>query len=149
MTNTENKILFICKGNWFRSQMAAAIYNKLTATNDADSAGTYVGAADEPEGQRISDLFSTPQFFEVMEEHGINIRDHRTRQLLPSMMSEYGTIVSMAEEPYIPDFLKNSDKTIVWDIGNPTGVDRKVAQDDYQKIERLIKDLIKTQEQRS
>jgi len=34
------KVLFICKNNQFRSQMAASMYNKITGTNDADSAGT-------------------------------------------------------------------------------------------------------------
>ncbi len=54
--------------------MAAAIYNKLTCSNDADSVGTYVGAPDEPEGQILADLFETPDFFEVMEKNGMNIR---------------------------------------------------------------------------
>ena len=68
------KVLFICKGNWFRSQMAAAIYNKLTNSSDADSAGTYAGSPDEPEGQIISDLFKTPDFFEIMEKNGMSVR---------------------------------------------------------------------------
>ena len=63
--------LFICKGNWFRSQMAAAIYNRLTASDAAHSVGTYAGAPDEPEGQVLADLFPTPDFFEASAQTAI------------------------------------------------------------------------------
>lgn len=46
--------------------MAAAIYNKLTNTRDADSVGTYFGAPEEPEGQMLSKLMSYEYFFPVL-----------------------------------------------------------------------------------
>lgn len=136
------KALFICKGNWFRSQMAAAIYNKLTNSHDADSVGTYVGAPDEPEGQILSDLFKTTDFFEIMEKNGMYVRENKTKRLLPSTLDDYNLVVSMAEEPYIPEFLKDSKKIIRWEIENPTFVDKETAEYAYKKIERLVKDLI-------
>lgn len=57
------KVLFICKGNWFRSQMAAAIFNKLTNSNLADSAGTCAGTKEEPEGQTLAQLFGKSTAF--------------------------------------------------------------------------------------
>ncbi len=139
------KILFICKGNYFRSQMAAAICNKLTHTNDADSVGTYTGASDEPEGQILSDLFLDPGFFEVMELHGMNVRNNSTKKLLPEMLKESNIVVSMAEEPYIPNFLKEDPKVIWWDIENPAFVTRKVAEDTYNKLDIRIRELITKQ----
>ncbi len=142
MSQSSKKVLFICKGNWFRSQMAAAIYNKLTDSNYADSVGTYAGAPDEPEGQVLKDLFKTPHFFEIMEKNGMNVRGNSTKRLQPSMIDEYEIVISMAEEPYIPDFLKNAGKVIWWEIENPTSVDQKVAEETYEKIDRLVRDLI-------
>ncbi len=137
------KVLFICKGNWFRSQMAAAIYNKLTNTHDAFSAGTYTGAPDEPEGLILSNIFkSTSPFLEVMDRNGINIRDNVTTRLTPCMIEESNLAVSMAEEPYIPDFLKNNPKVIVWDIENPEVITKEIAEDTYKRLEMLIQDLI-------
>jgi protein-tyrosine-phosphatase len=134
--------LFICKGNWFRSQMAAAIYNRLTAAAAADSAGTYAGAPDEPEGQVLADLFPTPHFFETMERRGMDVRRNRTRRLRPEMLGAYDLVVSMAEEPFVPDFLRDARHVVRWEIENPKVVDRVVAEDIYARIDALVRDLI-------
>lgn len=64
------KVLFVCKNNQFRSQMAASLYNKMTGTDNAYSAGTYVGSVDVPEGTIVEGYFRTPDFFELMEKNG-------------------------------------------------------------------------------
>ena len=122
--------------------MAAAIYNKLTDSKDADSVGTYTGAPEEPEGQILSNLFKTPDFFEIMEKNGMYVRDNRTKRLQPSMLDAYDVIVSMAQEPYRPDFLKKAKKVIWWDVTDPASVNKKVAKDTYEKIDKLVRDLI-------
>jgi protein-tyrosine-phosphatase len=77
-----------------------------------------------------------------MEKNGMNVRNNTTKRLLPRMLDEYDVIVSMAEEPYIPDFLKDDKRVICWDVENPTFVDQKIAEDIYKKIEKLVEDLI-------
>jgi len=140
------KVLFICKGNYFRSQMAETIYNCLTNSHDAFSAGTYVGAPDEPEGQLLSDLFKNDSsFFEVMESHGMNLRNNLTKKLLPEMLDQYDVVVSMAEEPFIPEFLKNNRRVIWWDIKNPNPAPPGFFKSTYDKLDELIRELIKIQ----
>jgi len=139
MTRT---VLFICKGNWFRSQMAAAIYNRLTNSDAAHSVGTYAGAPDEPEGQILADLFPTPHFFETMERRGMDVRANTTRRLQPTMLGAYDLIVSMAEEPFVPAFLRDARHVIWWEIENPKVVDAAVAEDVYGRLETLVRDLI-------
>jgi protein-tyrosine-phosphatase len=142
MSGTPKKVLFICKGNWFRSQIAVAIYNTLTNSDQAESAGTYVGAPDEPEGQKLSSLFASDDFFCVMEEHGMYIRNNTTKRLREEVLASYDIVVAMVEEPFIPEFLKK-DKTIIWwEVENPEFVDRKVSEDTYQKIYLLVTNLI-------
>lgn len=138
------KVLFICKSNQFRSQMAASLYNKFTGTNDATSAGTYVGTDTEPEGVVIETCFRTQDFFEFMEDKGINLRDKRTMKLLPEMMKEADVVVSMAEEPHIPDFLRMSDKVLWWDVENPAFATREVTERTYLQIGHLVKELIRS-----
>ena len=122
--------------------MAAALYNKFTTSNDADSVGTYTGAPDEPEGQILSTLFKTPYFFELMEKNGMNVRNNTTKRLQPSMLDEYNLVVSIAQEPYIPDFLKNSKKVIWWNVEDPLFLDQQAVEKTYKKIDTLVKGLI-------
>lgn len=137
------KILFICKSNQFRSQMAASLYNKLMNSNDADSAGTYVGSDDEPEGEIIEKYFRSPDYFELMEENRMYIRNNRTKKLLPEMIENFDFVISMAEEPFVPDFLKNNKKTIWWEIDNPPFATREVTEKTYSKIKILVEQLIR------
>lgn len=136
------KILFVCKSNQFRSQMAASIYNHLTNTADADSAGTYVGSIEEPEGVVIEKRFRTSDFFELMEENGMRIRNNRTKKLLPEMIEDASIVVSMAEEPFIPDFLFNSEKVIWWRVENPPFATRDISEKTYSQINNLVERLI-------
>lgn len=135
------KTLFICKNNQFRSQMAASIYNQITGTSDADSAGTHVGSIDVPEGSIIEGYFRTQDFFELMEENGMNIRSNRTKKLLPEMI-ENTVVVSMAEEPFIPDFLRSNGKVIRWEVENPPFATRDVSEKTYSQIKSLVEQLI-------
>ena len=124
--------------------MAEAIYNDLTKSKDAFSAGTTTGSLEEPEGQLLKDIMPE-NFFEVMEEHNINIRENKTKRLIPEMLEKADIIVSMAEEPYVPDFLKNNKKVIWWNVENPVFVTRKIAEDTYDIIFPLVQDLISKQ----
>lgn len=136
------KVLFICKNNQFRSQMAASIYNQITKTNDADSAGTNVGSIDVPEGAVIEGYFRTPDFFELMEKNGMSIRNNCTKKLLPEMIDNASVVVSMAEEPFVPDFLRDSEKVIWWKVENPSFATRDVAEKTYCQIKSLIDQLV-------
>lgn len=136
------KILFICKNNQFRSQMAASMYNQLTDTNDADSAGTYVGSIEVPDGDAIQKYFRLPDFFEFMEEKGMDIRNNRTKKLLPEMIASANRVISMAEEPFIPDFLRSSNKVIWWEVDNPSFVTREVAEKTYNQIKSLMEEFV-------
>lgn len=69
------KILFVCRGNNCRSQIAEAVYNRLTGSNDASSAGTQV----EINGETIGDARKRRNHksftVDVMRDSGYNIED--------------------------------------------------------------------------
>lgn len=136
------RILFICKNNQFRSQMAASIYNQITGTTDAVSAGTFVGSIGVPEGDTIDKHFRTPDFFDLMESNGMSIRSNYMKKLLPEMVDRATVVVSMAEEPFVPDFLRDNKKVIWWEVENPTFVTRDVAEKTYNQIKKLVEKLI-------
>lgn len=137
------KVLFICKNNQFRSQMAAALYNKITGTNDAYSAGTYVGSVAVSEDSVIEKYFSTPNFFELMEENGMYIRNNRTKKLTPEMIKDTEIVISMVQDPFIPDFLRENNKVIWWEVEDPKFATRDVSEKTYSQIKNLVESLIK------
>jgi protein-tyrosine-phosphatase len=73
-------ILFICKANVGRSQMASAFFSMLSKKNKSTSAGTQVG---EKEGQIVGDNEKTKLLVKVMDEKGIDIRNFKRKQLTP------------------------------------------------------------------
>ncbi len=130
----------------FRSQMAAALYNKLTGSQDAFSVGTYTGAPEEPEGLVLGDLpkrnLLSEHFFKVMEDNGMYIREHRTTKLLPEMLDQYDVVVNMAQEGYIPDFLKKCSKVVWWTVADTKYITEDVAKETFEQVNKLVRELI-------
>lgn len=117
-----------------RSQIAEAFYNKLSGTSDAMSAGTYVGAPDEPSDRVLKDILPE-YFFAKVDAYGCDLRENVTKHLTPQLLLESDIAITMTEEPYVPDFLKES-KAVVWNIPN------EASSQNIKEIYRRVKSLI-------
>ena len=126
-------ILFVCRANVGRSQMAAALYNNLYP-DTASSAGT---AVDEP-GQFLSDRPGAKNAIEVMHELGIDISKNERTQLYEKDQLKYDLIVVMTDSGTIPDFLKQGENVEFWDVDDP----RYMDLDETRKVRDLIKSSI-------
>lgn len=131
------KYLFVCRGNVGRSQMASALYNKLSNSRDASSAGTNVK---ENEGQEIRENKKAQYVIEVMKEEGIDTRNYTRRQLSKDIVKSADKIIVMVSRHDVPSYLVNSRKVIFWDIEDPC--DR--SYDFHKYTKNKIKELIET-----
>jgi protein-tyrosine-phosphatase len=114
------KILFVCKGNMFRSQIAEAIAAKIIGKENVKSAGTYTGAPDEPEGLIIGEINRHSVYVNFMEKHGFpGFGLRKTKRVTQDMIGWADIVVNMAEDPYNLDILVNNPKVIFWEIENP------------------------------
>lgn len=118
------KIIFICKRNRFRSQIAKGLCNQLLPGNlEADSYGFLVREEDE-----IIPFSENPKVNETikgLKEIGIDISEERSKNLSPEKLKDVDRIVVLTEEEDIPDWFKNNYQYEHWDEvknfpGSPT-----------------------------
>jgi len=129
------KVLFICRGNVGRSQMAAALFTKYSGIK-AFSAGTKIF---EEKNQKIKDIPLAEPVTKFMKKEGIDVAENARIQLTPKMVQEFDKIIVMAEPETIPEYLSNSNKMEFWDIKDPKGMD----DEGYEKIISQIKSKLK------
>ena len=132
------KLLFVCRGNVGRSQMATTIYNSIHP-NGSDSAGTVVvnfpGETVGAVGEGSNNIIT------AMKEIGFDITNNPRDVIDEKSLSKYDKIIIMAEHDSVQDYLKNSPKSEFWDVENPKGMnleDTRIVRDIIaQKIKQL------------
>lgn len=125
------KILFVCRANVGRSQMAEAILNSLSSDHTATSAGLNPPA--QWEGERLS---KTQYVAPCMTEIGIDVSEKVSKRLTELMVTDADTIVVIGERNNWPQFLTNSGKVTFWDI-----IDPDIGE---MELHRQVRDEIRT-----
>ncbi len=136
------KILFVCRANQGRSQLAEAIFNKMAGTEHrAISAGTKVIREDSnKEGETISD----PNIIAVLKEIGIDASKNVRNQITTEMIEEADKIIVMSEPENTPEQLKQNNKAIFWEISDTYNESREFVRGIRNQLESRISDFIKT-----
>ena len=80
-----NKVLFVCIGNICRSPIAEGLFKQAFPEKAVFSAGLSAMVGDPAD----------PLSIQLMLEHGIDIREHRARNMAGWMISETDLIVTM------------------------------------------------------
>jgi protein-tyrosine-phosphatase len=121
--------------------MAAALYNNLTGTQDADSAGTEVDVPGEnllEHYKRVNGM----HIIDVMDSISINLREARRTQLKASMLNKYEHIISMAEKEHTPGWLEHSKKYEYWHVKDPGEKDYETTLQVLGTIKVRVEKLI-------
>ncbi len=127
------KILFVCRENSFRSQIAYAIMkNKYGDKFWVKSAGDFPATNINPLAKKLIEEEGLDLNYIIPQDINITLKKFK-----PDILVSMGCEVSC---PTIP-----GTKTIKWDIENPAGKPLKVAvrvkQEIKQRIESLIKEI--------
>lgn len=136
------KILFICKGNVGRSQMAEFLAKKIYADKNSDefiSAGIKISGAEEPIGNLMPGI---KEVLDVMLEEGVDVSGAIRKQLTEEMVNNSDKIVTLLEEgDELPEYLANSPKLLKWIVGDPKGKDLNETRKIKDQIKLLISNI--------
>lgn len=138
------KVLFVCRQNVGRSQMAKAFYNQLTHSHDAGAAGTHVVEAGQTLLERKTTSLSKNFFvLDVMKDVGIDMAQYKRTPLARDDLERYDLVVDMANREDAPQWLLESPKYVYWDVKDSRGQDyettAKVRDDIRRRVELLLK----------
>jgi protein-tyrosine-phosphatase len=134
------KVIFICKGNMHRSVVAMALYNVLKKDDSfATSYGTMVEAEGRT-GRKESSYSSLLVFIDALKKlYGVDISNHVCTQVTPEVLEGADKIVVMAEEEFIPDWLREYKYT-KWELPDP---DPRGVSEDIEGIKKKVESLLK------
>ena len=122
--------------------MAATLYNKLTGSSDADSAGTVTDNDGETLAQRATYRPAAKHVIAAMAKEGVDVSNNTRDLLTEDMLANYDKVVVMAEEETIPEFLKKSPKFVFWQVDDPKGGDYATVQKAKKLIKQKVEQMI-------
>lgn len=120
------KVLFVCSGNMVRSQIGEALYNSLTHSHDARSAGVAATGRDSASRRAIV----------VMNEIGMSLDGHYSKQVTPEMVNDADKVI-LFTVPNVPSYVQECGKLELWDIE-----DLGFEQEDSIESDRIVRDAI-------
>jgi arsenate reductase len=122
------RVLFVCKQNAGRSQMSAALFQRIAKSrHESRSAGT-----------RPAEHVH-PVVVDAMREIGIDVSQRRPQALTDDLANWADVVVTMGcgdECPYIP-----GKRYIDWDLEDPAGQPIDAVRRTRDEIGRRVRDL--------
>ena len=107
------RILFVCRGNMVRSQIAEALYRKYR-DDDVSSAGL-LARTESHDGLPLRELGLQDWIRALQEMEGIDISQQVCKQITEQMVHDADRVVVMAQAELWPDVLKQRRDLIRWD----------------------------------
>lgn len=130
------KILFLCRGNVGRSQMAEFLLKKSFGDKfEVVSAGTKLSGPEEEIGNLMPGI---QEVLDVMSEEGIDVSKAIRKQVTEKMVTEADRVIAILEDDELPEYLVNSPKLTRWRVTDPKGKNL----DETRKIKNEIKEKI-------
>ena len=136
------KVLFVCRANVGRSQVAQAAFS-LLSSHESASAGTHVDdevARDPSARRKIKDW--SQHSLPYMLEHGVDIGERERTQLTPEIAASADRVVVILPTEEWPGYLTASANAIAWDLPDPGGMPRAAAWLLFDEVRKRVRALV-------
>ncbi len=92
--------------------------------------------------RKLKDNLSQRSVEYVRREFSVNIAEKERQQLTPEMVEKSDLAIVIAEKERWPDYLKECDKVLFWDIQDPAGMADDLADDVYRQVRHRVEQLV-------
>jgi len=127
------KILYVCEYNQGRSPIAEYLHRRINPKDEVKSAGINLKAS----GDTIPKVI-----WDIMNEIGVDLSNHRTGNLNPLMVQNADRIFVLCEKEKCPVFLTDSPKAVYIKTKDPYHKSKEELREIRKSIETLVKSLI-------
>ncbi len=135
------KILFVCRGNVARSQIAEALLKSRGGDSFiVNSVGTKLSGPEQPIGELTPAI---NEVIEAMSEIGIDVSQNIRKQITEEAAQDADKIILVTDEhDPIPDYLTDSSKITHWHVLDPKGKDLEFTRNVRNQISDLVDQFI-------
>jgi len=138
-------VLFVCHANVGRSQVAQVYFDQLSSheSSGAGMAVDEINARLNLPSNKLKDVpFQRPVEY-IRREFGVDISERQRRQLTPQMMDEADLVIIINEKEMWPDYVKEGDKVVFWDIQDGAGQTDEATFDIFDQVRQRVEGLVK------
>jgi len=131
------KILFVCRANVGRSQMAESIFKKLSKKHQVESAGVSPGKWEGKTLHEATHVLPSLKEIDIVADENISKKITEDKVINNDII-----IVIGVDKNTWPEYLKESKKVEFWDIEDPAHGDMDIHRKARDKIKQKVKELI-------
>ena len=138
------KVLFVCRANVARSQIAESFFNyfisKYGKKHTAESAGSYIEGRT---GKIIGEV--SPSVVKCMAEAEIDVSHKKIKRLTNERIKKADIVVLLDRSGNFPDEIGKAKRVIIWDVKDTKGKDldfhRKIRDEIKERVEKFVEKL--------
>jgi len=137
------KVLFVCKANVGRSQVAQVRFEQLSK-HESYCAGIGVAesVAQRP-SSKLKDIRNLSPVEYIKTRLGIDHSERDRLQLTPEMIDDMDLAIIIHDKAEWPDYLKEGANVVFWDIPDTPGQDDESAGKLWDQVQLRVEELVR------
>jgi protein-tyrosine-phosphatase len=136
------KVLFVCKANVGRSQVAQVRFEQLSK-HESYCAGIGVAeSVSQRPSSKMKDIRNLRPVEYIKTRLGVDLSERERLQLTPEMIDDIDLAIMIHDKAEWPDYLNEDSKVVFWDIPDTPGLDDEAAGKLWDQVQLRVEELV-------